>query len=147
MQNFTVYPLGRYDVILEKPWLTRHNPEINFQTNEVTINCEPFTAKTRSSTSQQSQDPPVESLFISGRQARHALRPGAQGYLPWVTADENDAVNTGHPILTVIKNIQQKFSDVIPAELPDELPPKKSMDHDIKVEAGSTPQPRPAYRF
>eukprot|EP00117_Sycon_ciliatum_P021713 scpid95754/ scgid18948/ len=45
LQSFTVFPLSRYDVILGEPWLTRHNPEINFQTNDVYLNEETLDAK------------------------------------------------------------------------------------------------------
>ena len=129
-----------------RAWLTRHNPEINFQTNEVTTNSEPFTAKN------QIKYQPAEPRS-TGIEVVH-LRPSSSTRLEfWRTrlsgneTDENDAVNTGHPIPTVIRNIQQKFSDVFPAEIPDELPPKRSVDHEIIVEAGSTPLSRPACRL
>ena len=34
-QAFTVFPLDKYDVILEKPWLAVHNPLIDFRTNYI----------------------------------------------------------------------------------------------------------------
>lgn len=34
--RFRVAPIG-YDIILGKQWLERHNPQINWRTNEVTI--------------------------------------------------------------------------------------------------------------
>eukprot|EP00117_Sycon_ciliatum_P013514 scpid102427/ scgid14152/ len=37
VQDFTVFPLSRYNVILGKLWLTQHNPEANYRTNEVTL--------------------------------------------------------------------------------------------------------------
>ena len=80
-QHFTVYPLTRYDAILGKPWLTRNNPSINFRTNEVQLDGEPFVAKLPSANPPTADRPSVESMFISGRQARHALRSGAEGFL------------------------------------------------------------------
>ena len=36
-QAFRVFPLAMYDVILGKPWLTRYNLDVNFRTNQVTL--------------------------------------------------------------------------------------------------------------
>ena len=35
---FYVTKLGKYDIILGKPWLTDHNPNVNWSTNTVTFN-------------------------------------------------------------------------------------------------------------
>ena len=35
---FYVTKLGKYDIILGKPWLTDHNPNVNWSTNLVTFN-------------------------------------------------------------------------------------------------------------
>ena len=44
-QHFTVFPLFRYDAILDKPWLFRNNLNINFQTNEVVLGQEHISAR------------------------------------------------------------------------------------------------------
>ena len=36
-QVLTIFPLHRCDAILGKPWLTRHNPVIDFRTHEIKI--------------------------------------------------------------------------------------------------------------
>ena len=76
-QRLTVFPLDRYDVILGKPWLTRNNPAINYHTNEVKLGAESLI------TGEPTGDAavPSELMFISGRQARHALQQGREGYL------------------------------------------------------------------
>ena len=92
-QSFTVFPLSRYDAILGKPWLTRHNPDINFQTNEVKLNGEPLVAKPPSgqnSDTERQESPPIESMLISGSQARREFRKGAQGILAWVNATDDE---------------------------------------------------------
>ena len=88
IQHFTVFPLFRYDAILVKPWLFRHNPNINFQTNEVVLGQGHISARFDDPSCAASDSRLMESMFISGRQARHALRGGDLGYLVWVTADE-----------------------------------------------------------
>ena len=90
-QHFTVFPLVNYDAILGKPWLTRNNPNIDFRTNQVHVMSETVVAKA-SHPSITSSDKPIESLFISGSRASHALRAGAQGYLAWVSImDDNSS--------------------------------------------------------
>ena len=149
-QHFTVHPLPRYDAILGKPWLTRNNPCINFRTNEVQLDGEPFIAKLPSANPPTADRPTVESMFISGRQARHALRSGAEGFLAWVTAanDENRFV----PQLQGseqqdIQNLLKRYQDLFPDELPNEFPPKRPVDHEIQIEDGARPPSRPAYRM
>ena len=92
-QSFTVFPLSRYDAIMGKPWLTRHNPDINVQTNEVKLNGEPLVAKPPSgqnSDTEHQESPPIESMLISGSQASRELRKGAQGILAWVNATDDE---------------------------------------------------------
>ena len=154
-QCFTVMPLSRYDVILGKPWLTRNNPTINFRTNEVRLDSGPFIAKLQSTESVSQEQTPVENLFVSGGQARHALRKGAQGFLAWVTVDDGDAALTSpaastrsagesHPKLN---KLLQEYSDVFPMDLPNALPPMRAVDHEIQVEKGSQPPSRAPFRL
>eukprot|EP00117_Sycon_ciliatum_P021906 scpid88865/ scgid19056/ len=91
-QHFTVFPLVNYDAILGKPWLTCNNPNIDFRTNQVHVKSETVVAKASHPSITSSSDKPIESLFISGSQASHALRAGAQGYLAWVSImDDNSS--------------------------------------------------------
>ena len=86
-QAFTVFPLARYDVIFGRPWLSKNNPEINFQTNEVRIGSRPpWTARRTLHQESPGDDSDIQLNFISGKQARHALRQGDDGFLAWVTA-------------------------------------------------------------
>ena len=86
-QSFAVFPLVRYDVILGKPWLAKNNPEINFQTNEVTIGSSPpWTARLTLDPQSPGGDSDIQLNFISGKEARHALRQGHDGFLACVTA-------------------------------------------------------------
>ncbi len=42
-----------------------------------------------------------------------------------------------------IKRVLEEFSDVMPEELPEDLPPRKQVDHAIEVMPGVAPPPRP----
>ena len=40
-----------------------------------------------------------------------------------------------------------EFADVFPADLPFKLPPSRSVDHRIELEAGTVPPSKPAFRY
>ena len=83
---FTVFPLAQYDVILGKPWLAKNNPSINYSTNEVQIGTgRSWTAGDTSGTVSKGD---VQLNFISGKQARHAIRKGEEGFLAWITTED-----------------------------------------------------------
>ena len=93
---FTVFPLARYDAILGKPLLSMNNPTINYSTNEVQVGSgKSWSARTDSRSSSPavalSPQPDVQQNFISGKQARHALRKGEEGFMVWVTEEKADA--------------------------------------------------------
>ena len=91
----------------------------------------------------------VESMFISGRQVRYALRSGAKRYLEWVTHDEGVGASPLDQPLSQppadMRDLLKQYGDVFPRELPNRIPPKRSVDHAIKVEEGAQPLSRPAY--
>ena len=128
-----------------KPWLTRNNPTIDFRTNEITINGRDLPHTPVNSV--EEDGPPTENMFISGGQARHALRAGGKAYIPWVaTVPDGDEApsDCSNPD---VSRLLMDFSDVFPEELPDELPPERPVDHDIRLEQDSSPPSRPAYRL
>ena len=142
-QHFTVFPLFRYDAILGKPWMFRNNPNINFQINEVVLGQEHISARFDEPSGAASGSRLVESMFISGHQARNGLRSGAKGYLAWVTDDEGVGTSpTDQPLSQPpadMRDLLKQYDDVFPSELPNRLPPKRPVDHAIKVEEGAQP--------
>ena len=109
-RRFTILPTCSVDVILGKPWLTRHNPDINFRTNEIVLNSDSLPV------SQEelmiSSDSPCKCNIISGKQARHELRAGGQGYLTMVYRNEE---NAGCSKATDMKELPCEYSDVFPS--------------------------------
>ena len=147
-QQFTVFPLARYDAILGKPWLTRNNPRINFRTNEIIVDGNGLPSAPSQDKDGDSQ---IENMFISGCQASHALRNGEQGFLAWVTAEDDSGLDPPlsipNPNKPEVADLLREYSDVFPDELPDALPPERSVDHEIRLEEGAPPPSRPAYRL
>ena len=146
-QSFTVFPLSRYDVILGKPWLFRNNPAIDFRTNKVGVGSQVLDAYTGTGAD--------ECMFMSGKQARRELRRGSKGFLAWIsTADHQQATPVPTPRIEVsgeraaeMQQLLKEFRDQLPENLPDSLPPKRFVDHEIQLEAGGTPPSRGAYRL
>lgn len=163
VNSFTLFPLAKYDIILGMPWLSKNNPQIDFRTNQVRIGSarpwearldleDPVQAKTR--------EPVVPELnFISGKQARHALRLGETGFLALVTPMDSskdsgvleDMIDSSSDATVeqrkAMINLLDNFKDVFPNQLPSELPPLRSVNHDIDLSPGSSPPSRPPYRL
>ena len=162
-QTFSVFPLSRYDVILGKPWLTKNNPTVNYRTNEVKIgDSQPWVARLALDTHSQVETciPDVQLNFISGQQARHALRRGDQGFLAYVTADESvprsqnelDLQSMIQASPDVVQrdrllSLLNEYQDVFPETLPAKLPPVRQVNHEIDLEAGSKAPSRAPYRL
>ena len=83
---FTVFPLAKYDAILGKHWLAKNNPSINYSTNEVQIGT--GRSWTVCDTSGTVSNDDVQLNFISGKQARHAIRKGEEGFPAWITTED-----------------------------------------------------------
>ena len=149
-QTLTVFPLSRYDVILGKPWLTKNNPNIDFKTN--TINVSSTGEAISASQNSVSTESGAENMFISGRQARRALRGGAEGILAYVSKVEQP--QPSQPVSEVMGEQRQELEalleqnrDFLPDKLPEKLPPERFIDHEIDLTPGAPPPSRSAYRL
>ncbi|XP_065198366.1 uncharacterized protein LOC135829912 [Sycon ciliatum] len=76
-QTFTVLPLALYDAILGMPWLSPHNPAIDFRSKKVQIQEDTFVARGH----EAGEDAEfAEFHFISAAQANAAIRSGDEAY-------------------------------------------------------------------
>ena len=153
-QLITVFPLARYDAIMGRPWLAKKNPEINFQTNEVRIGSRsPWTARLTLDQESPGDDLDIQLNFISGKQARHALRQGDSGFLAWVTAGNSaegmidTTIDTTDHERRGLQVLLYECQDVFPEELPSPLPRRRTIDHHIEVLPRSAPPSHPPYRL
>lgn len=173
-ESFTVIPMANYDVVLGKPWLTEHNPEIDFATNEIKIRKREVTycfnakesvdeaaAEASGKPSAAARDT-IAAQFMNIQQARKALKNGAECIIVQLETEQEAAHSKGtrttNQEFPVSEDLDKGKRDEIlgllgrhaasfPRELPSRLPPERRVDHEIEVEEGSRPPSRPPFRL
>jgi len=82
--------------------------------------------------------------LISAMQLKDGLRRGEVTYLAALReVKKRDAVEVPEKVAELLV----EFSDVMPAELPKTLPPRRAVDHKIELMLGSIPPARVPYRM
>ncbi|GJP35057.1 hypothetical protein CLOM_g19520, partial [Closterium sp. NIES-68] len=72
------------------------------------------------------------------------VKPTDTGFLAIATEVENDGEKTSEPP-EKIKELLKEFQDILPEDLPNELPPYRTHQHEIVEEPGSKPTFRAPY--
>ncbi|CAG8792261.1 17112_t:CDS:1, partial [Acaulospora morrowiae] len=133
-----------YDAILGKPWLYQINPHIDWRTNTLSLNDGPRNIKISASTSRTTKKPECHSLLIS----RHQLvRTPADEEIFAVCATSEEVTPKETYLSPEEAIILKEFANVFPAELPNQLPPKRKIDHAIDLVPGAELPSRPTYRL
>jgi hypothetical protein len=137
--DFEVAPLGDHDLILGKPWLTRHNPHIDWTKNEVTliqdgvnITIKPDKTQTRT---------PIATL--SAIQFKKALKKATCAFVALIRPKKEDKKLS---ISESVKLLLNKYKDVFPDKLPG-LPPSRDHDHEIKLVPDAAIPKKKMYRM
>ena len=136
-----VINLQRYDAILGKPWLYHANPLVDWRNNTITFKYGNKTIKVNASTARMTSQ--CNSVFIS-RQQFAAVSAEAELFTVHATITELKAEGS-QP--TEVRQLMNKYSDVFPEGLPNELPPVRSIDHAIETIPGAKPPSRPTYQL
>ena len=143
-----------------------NNPTINYSTNEVQVGSgKSWSARTDSRSSSPaaalSPQPDVQLNFISGKQARHALQKGEEGFMVWVAEEKAEACHVdlrNDPEIDLEMDGEQReemlallreYRDTLPKDLPMKLPPEWLINHEIDLEpyAYATPHSKRPYRL
>ena len=157
-----VTTLDGYDVVLGKPWLSAHNPKIDWRTHAVKLS-----AATGFEVSPGQGGPHhVDDVILQGRtvQPRVILLSASQLLREldrdvcevWAGA-LGEKINPAEKITPRVDaqpvpdpqqlaGLLTEFADVF-APLPAGLPPARKVDHAIKLEPGAEPAWRPTYRM
>lgn len=139
-----VLDISHYDVILGKPWLTDHNPHIDWRTNSITF-------WHRDQNIVLTSDPPLldEPQVMSAKALSRAMRKGAAVYLVHLRCldDINVLSIDASSSDTRHSSLLAEFEDVFRDELPPGLPPSRAVDHCIELIPGQEPPHRAPYRL
>ncbi|XP_038979221.1 uncharacterized protein LOC120109561 [Phoenix dactylifera] len=85
-----------------------------------------------------------KGVLISAKQACKGLKHGRDTYLAAVREIQSDP----HPEPPAeVLPLLAEFSDLMPDDLPRELPPRRAIDHQIQLVPGAVPPARPPYRM
>ena len=111
-----------HDMILGKKWLQQINPIIDWRTNTLT-----FKHKNKSITLKPDQENKTE--IISAIQCAKDIKRKTPYYLCFLKNPEfNNSIQQIDPR---VHDLLRKYEDVFPDELPEGLPPKRAVDHQI----------------
>ena len=169
---FQVVNIGRYDFILGKPWFTDVAPVVDYTTNKVTIGNVSFVADEKGDAAEQrssrAESAALEkvvteafvSSLLSSRQAEKCLRAGGAG--GWILV--SDLATTTHATAEVnatevtvgggltaeqrsqVDNLIAKYDTVL-GPLPQDLPPRRAVDHAIDLDDNARPASRGLIRL
>jgi transposase InsO family protein len=143
---FTITQLAHYDLILGKPWLTAHNPAIDWVSNTITIEKRDITYTLQQPSNIASPTPGVS--LLSALQLKRELRKGATAYLailkevkedPTIRAIDDLSLPSKDPEwVERMKGVLRKYSPIF-GKLPKGLPPSRGVEHEIELEPGTKP--------
>ena len=123
--SFDVIDLQGYDAILGKPWLTKHNPRIDWKQHQLTLRKGPAQLTIHGVLKPQ-QDVHTDSSAtlkpLSACQFKRLVRKGkAQAFVAMVRAvptPDIAATADSQPSHPIAKQLILEFQDVFPADLP-----------------------------
>ncbi|CAF3434864.1 unnamed protein product [Rotaria socialis] len=148
-----VFPIKsetNYDMILGLPWLFKHNPRIDWKTRIITIKTtdRKYLLKTTNLCSKIANDicvdtvECIDNILINAKQLSRCKKV----YLVTIKQTSDCYINTTSSIDTNIAQLLAEFSDIFPDDL-TELPPKRDIDHEIKIFDNITPPSKQPYRM
>ena len=159
----SVITLQNNDIILGMPWLTFHNPQIDWRSRTVRlrggatgITLSEMVASDSSDEDAEDSSAAAQLELWSAQQVKRASRKKdvelglaivrAVSSAETVTQKDGSAVKslTDHP---QAKKLLAEFADVFPDDLPSGLPPKREVDHKIELEPGCVPPTKAPYRM
>ena len=138
-----VINLQRYDAVLGKPWLFHANPHIDWRTNALTFHYGTKTIVVKTDATKISNLSSCNSVYISRQQFANAPADAELFAICLTNIDNKLSQQLGPEAQKMVK----EFSDLFPEQLPNNLPPKRVIDHAIDVTPGVEPPFRSIYRL
>ena len=140
--SFNILALGKYDAILGKPWLFDTNPTIDWRKNQVII--EDWDNKWVLQGKQKEDQQEIQLCDDSLVSTKSLAKMVDTGEVIAVFA-KPEPTHTSQKLAPKFEALLKEFEDVFPEKIPDCLPPKRTVDHEITLYPGTTPPSRPIY--
>lgn len=137
----------RYDVLLGMPWHKENNPNINYSTKEVLVD---GIQLPRDPTEEEAR---VEVTNIGVKKFRSILRKKKSNAEVFIVQNinteshNNRSKESQETACPKHSRILQKFHKIFVEDLPDGLPPKRAVDHEIKLKEDTIPPRRPSFQL
>jgi len=141
----------RYDILLGMPWHVAHNPTIDYENRIVRVDGDKIPIDSTSET-EQKLDSAVKVTNMSVKKFRRILRKKSPRnfqvfqVVSKLSSDDLKKVKRGKQD-SRIDELLNRYESVFRSELPDGLPPKRLVEHEIETENGSKPPHRPLYQL
>jgi hypothetical protein len=140
------YSLAAYEVILGKPWFTRHNPIVDWRRHQLRFVIDGRTVVVDASASPQ-RESSQDITRLSATQLKKVVRRQEAVYLVYLSqiGVESHPAKGSH-LPNAWECILDDFSDVFPVDKPGP-PPERSVSMEIELEGGAKPVSKPAFRL
>ncbi len=137
------------------PWLEQHNPEIDWKNRTVKFNFKNTQHLFNQSQELKNENKSnVSSLCLLSaknfaKEVRKEKLTTYIGFVQNIKEKGREEINDNEERIECedAKSLCSEFTDVFPSDLPFKLPPSRSIDHRIELEAGSVPPSKPAFRM
>ena len=148
VMSFHALPLGdTFDVVLGKPWFEKHDPHFDWKLNVGTFTHNGEEHKLYPPEGEDSVQAP--SLLSALQLKKLAKEPGAELYAVHINTVEVD----GKPEVKIgdetLRELLDEYSDVVSKDpnFTPPFPPKRNVDHEIKLEPNAALPNRGIYRL
>lgn len=144
------------DIVLGMPWLTKHNPDIDWQSRTLEWSQDGTRVRAcglpewEGCKEDEARERP--SYLLSALQLKRlAKKPDNEVLFAFVTSSSEEQVKDHQSPpdapSALVKSLLDEFKDVFPKNLPSGLPPQRGVEHSIELHPGTEPPSRPPYRL
>ncbi|KAE8699155.1 hypothetical protein F3Y22_tig00110584pilonHSYRG00049 [Hibiscus syriacus] len=141
--NFSVIPMDDFKVILGLDFLRQVTafPMPSFSSVCILEKGSPCMILTVEAPKEQDRDATQLSTIQLGK----GIKKGDIAYMAMLK--EDDEIEKTDDLPLIIREVLEENKDVMPPELPNKLPPRREVDHKIKLEPGAKPPALAPYRM
>ena len=136
---------SRYDVLLGMPWHVANNPEIDYTNRVVKVGSDVFPVYFHEEKSVPRVD--VTNLGIKSFRRMFKRKGNRNDFQVFQVVEVSSFLKStsNESGSSKVEQLLTKYHAVFTEELPDGLPPKRAVDHQIETDMDSKPPHRPLF--